>query len=95
MRDCASALRITERAAQPSGGVLVDALHRARSGSTLEDLRAIPRAQRRYAQVCDGRVPRPTSTESMIFDARCERLLPGEGACLWRTCSPAYWRTCR
>lgn len=79
VRDCTSALRIAERAAQPNGGVLVDALHWSRSGSTLADVAAIPRARLHYAQICDGRVPGPTDTERMIFDARCERLLPGEG----------------
>lgn len=79
VRDCATAHRIAENAAQPNGGVLVDALHWARSGSTLVDVAALPRARLHYAQICDGRVPAPTSVDELIFDARCERLLPGEG----------------
>lgn len=79
VRDAASARRIVERAAQPNGGVLVDALHWARSGSTLDDVSALPRQRLHYAQICDGRVPGPTTTEALVFDARCERLLPGEG----------------
>ncbi len=79
VRDAATATRITTRAAQPNGGVLVDALHWSRSGSTLDDVSAIPPERLHYAQICDGRVPGPASVEAMIFDARCERLLPGEG----------------
>lgn len=79
VRDCAAARRIAEAAAQPNGGVLVDALHWARSGSTLDDVSALPRTRLHYAQICDGAVPGPSSTEGLIFDARCERGLPGEG----------------
>lgn len=40
-----AALRIVAGAGRPSNaGILVDALHVARSGTTLDDLRAIPRA---------------------------------------------------
>ena len=40
---------------------------------------ALPHPWLRYAQICDGAVPGPTTVEGMIHDARCERLLPGEG----------------
>ena len=71
--------RIVASAAQDNGGVLVDALHFARSGSSLDDVAALPRQWLRYAQICDGTVPGPDTVEGMIHDARCERLLPGEG----------------
>jgi sugar phosphate isomerase/epimerase len=74
-----SAKRIVAAAARPNGGVLVDALHFARSDSRLDELGDIPRAWLHYAQMCDGAVPGPTTTEGLIHDARCERLLPGEG----------------
>lgn len=79
VKDARSAARIVAAAAQPNAGVLVDALHFARSGATLDDIAALPRAALHYAQICDGRVPGPTTTEGLIHDARCERLLPGEG----------------
>lgn len=79
VRDCASAARIAATAAQANGGVLVDALHWSRSGSTLDDVAALPRGRLHYAQICDGAVPGPTTTEGLVHDARCERLLPGEG----------------
>ena len=47
--------------------------------TTLDELRALPRAWLHYAQICDGPVPGPTTTEGLIHAARCERLLPGEG----------------
>lgn len=78
-RDLAAAQRVVAAAARPNAGVLVDALHFARSGSTLAQLDELPRECLRYAQMCDGAVPGPSSFEGMIFDARCERALPGEG----------------
>lgn len=77
--NAASARGIVEGAAQPNGGVLVDALHFARSATTLEDIAALPRHRLHYAQICDGAVPGPDSVEGLIHDARCERMLPGEG----------------
>lgn len=79
VNDLPKAKRIVQAAQQPNAGVLVDALHFARSGSRLEDLAGIPRHWLNYAQICDGAVPGPASFEGMIFDARCERMLPGEG----------------
>jgi sugar phosphate isomerase/epimerase len=76
----ADATRIVEGADRPNGAVLVDALHFFRSASTLDDVRRLPRSRLNYAQICDGAVPGPTTTEGLIHDARCERKLPGEGA---------------
>ena len=73
------AARIVEGADRPNGAVLVDALHFFRSASALDDVKKLPRARLNYAQMCDGAVPGPTTTEGLIHDARCERLLPGEG----------------
>jgi len=75
----AIARQIVEAAAQPNAAILVDALHFARCGSTLSELADLPRHLLNYAQICDGNVPGPDSVEELIFDARCERLLPGEG----------------
>lgn len=73
------AAAIVAAAAQPNGGVLVDALHWGRSASTVADVAALPRQVLHYAQICDGAVPAPTTDAGLIHDARCERLLPGEG----------------
>ena len=82
--DARAALRIVRAAGTPANaGILVDALHFGRSQSTLDDIRAIPRALLHYAQICDASTAaqhgRPFTTEELIHTARCERLLPGEG----------------
>lgn len=77
--DVQAAARIVRGAAQGNGGVLVDALHFARSGSTLDDIRALDPRWLHYGQICDGPIPGPDTTEGLIHAARCERMLPGEG----------------
>jgi sugar phosphate isomerase/epimerase len=77
--DLGTAARIVEEVAHPGAGVLVDALHFDRSGSRIEDLRAIPVRRLHYWQICDGPAERPGSTEELIHAAREERLFPGEG----------------
>jgi sugar phosphate isomerase/epimerase len=77
--DVATAQRVLAAAARPNCGVLIDALHFARSRSTLADIDALPREWLHYGQICDGALPGPSTREGLIHDARCERLLPGEG----------------
>lgn len=77
--DAKTALRIVTRTGQENGGILVDALHAARSATSLEDLRAIPGNFLHYAQMCDAPAEIPSTIEGLIHTARCERLLPGDG----------------
>jgi sugar phosphate isomerase/epimerase len=77
--DVQAAGRIVRASAQPNAGVLVDALHFARCGSTLADVRALDPRWVHYAQICDGPIPGPATPDGLIHAARCERLLPGEG----------------
>jgi sugar phosphate isomerase/epimerase len=77
--DARTALRIVAGAAQENGGVLVDALHFARSATSLADVAGIPRQRLHYAQICDAPREMPATVEGLIHAARCERLLPGEG----------------
>ncbi|MBL8385998.1 MAG: sugar phosphate isomerase/epimerase [Burkholderiales bacterium] len=79
VRDLAAAARIVAAAAQPNGGILVDALHFARCGATLAALDAVPRERFHYMQICDGPAEAPATRDGLIHAARCERLLPGEG----------------
>lgn len=74
-----TALRIVTAAAQPNGGVLVDALHVARSATSLADIAAIPRQHLHYAQICGAPAETPATLEGLLHTARSERLLPGEG----------------
>jgi sugar phosphate isomerase/epimerase len=79
VKDCRTALRVVEASGASNGHVLVDALHFARSGSTLADIRALPTQRISYAQICDAPAEIPTTLEGMLHTARHERLLPGDG----------------
>ena len=77
--DLVAAKEVVRRAGCPNGGILVDALHFARSRSRPEDLDDVPRAWLHYAQLCDAPGEIPADTAGLIHTARCARLLPGEG----------------
>ncbi|HKP06273.1 MAG TPA: TIM barrel protein [Microbacterium sp.] len=77
--DLAEATRVLRAAAQPNAGLLIDVLHFARSRSSLEDLRELPREWFHYAHVCDAPGRIPATTAGLIHTARFERLFPGEG----------------
>jgi sugar phosphate isomerase/epimerase len=77
--DARTAVTIVAQADGPARSVLVDTLHAGRSATTLDDLRAIPADWIHYAQLCDARVPAPTTTAELIRQAREERLVPGDG----------------
>lgn len=77
--DIAAATAIVAEAAQPNGGVLVDALHLHRSSGTAEAVSALPRTYVNYVQFCDGAVPFDPTDEGLIRVARGERLMPGAG----------------
>ena len=73
------AARVLRAADQPNAGLLVDLLHFARSGSSLEELASLPPEWFHYAHVCDAPADIPTTTDGLIHTARFERLSPGEG----------------
>ena len=73
------AQRIVSQARQSNGGVLVDALHLARSGGTAADIAMLDPQWLAYAQICDARGPRPASTDALRREARSDRYYPGEG----------------
>lgn len=77
--DLPAARRIVEAAGRANGGLLVDAFHFDRSGSSLADLAAVPSGWMRYAQLCDAAGPRPTDMDEIIRQARQERCFPGQG----------------
>ncbi|MDT1062584.1 TIM barrel protein [Paracoccus sp. CPCC 101403] len=77
--DLAAAQTIVQAAGRSNGGVLVDALHFDRSGSTLEQVAALPAQMMHYVQLCDGAVPFERDDASLIRVARGERLFPGQG----------------
>lgn len=77
--DAGTAAKIVTDARQANGGVLVDALHFLRAKTELSEIAALPREWLHYAQICDGPLEPPATTEGMIHAARFERLLPGDG----------------
>jgi sugar phosphate isomerase/epimerase len=77
--DLASATRIVAAVSRANAGILVDALHFARSSSSLSELGEVPRHWLHYAQICDAPAQKPAMIEGLIHAARYERQLPGEG----------------
>jgi sugar phosphate isomerase/epimerase len=77
--EAASAL--LKAAGRANAGVLVDALHLARSGGTPAAVAAVARERIAYMQLCDGPVQSPPLAE-LAREARNDRLPPGEGG-LW------------
>lgn len=71
--------RIVKAAGRANAGLLVDPIHFDRGGSTTDELRALPREYFRYLQFCDAPAERPTDVETLLYQARAERLIPGQG----------------
>jgi sugar phosphate isomerase/epimerase len=79
VKNAGAALRIVRGAGEPNGRVLVDALHAARSATTLDDIAGIPRHLLSYAQLCDAPAGIPATEAEVLHTARSARLLPGDG----------------
>ena len=77
IRSLGDAVDIVRAAGEPNIGLIVDALHLARSGGTSADVAAIPRSLISHAQLCDARA---VAAVSPAEEARGDRLLPGEGS---------------
>lgn len=75
--DLMSAWRIVEAAGRPNGGLTLDSWHLFRSGSTLEQLAAIPGERIFTAQINDA----PAQPEAdLMHETMNGRLLPGQGS---------------
>jgi sugar phosphate isomerase/epimerase len=79
VKSLAQAERFIRRVDRPDARIVIDAIHVDRSGGTNEEVARVPRGMLEYAQICDAPAARPTDYETMIFQARYERLFPGEG----------------
>jgi sugar phosphate isomerase/epimerase len=75
----ADAVGVVRAADRRNGGVLVDALHLARTGGVPADVLAAPARLIKSAQLCDAPARRPESEAAIIAEARSGRLPPGEG----------------
>jgi len=63
-----------------NGGVLIDNLHLSRSGSSIDDVNAMPIKLFPYLQICDAPAQCPTDFGGLLDEALNGRLCPGEGS---------------
>ncbi|MEP7328014.1 MAG: sugar phosphate isomerase/epimerase, partial [Betaproteobacteria bacterium] len=79
IRNFAQGVRIVRAVARSNLGLLIDPIHFDRGGSVAAEIAQVPTAWLRYAQLCDAPAARPTDTDTLLLQARAERLLPGDG----------------
>src|SRR5437763_3166213 len=79
VRNFAQGLRIVEAAGRDNGGVVIDPIHFDRGGSRVQEIASAPARRLRYMQLCDAPAERPADTETLLHQARAERLMPGDG----------------
>ncbi|CDY77490.1 Sugar phosphate isomerases/epimerases [Caballeronia glathei] len=78
-KDITQAARIVKAAGRRNTGLIVDPIHFDRARSSTEELRALPREYFGYVQFCDAPAERPADLDTLLYQARCERMIPGEG----------------
>ena len=79
VRDFMQAARIVEAAGRTNAGVLVDAIHFDRGGNRPDQIATVTPHRLPYAQLCDAPAERPQDLDTLLHQARAERLPPGEG----------------
>ncbi len=80
--DLPTALGVLEQVAHSRGRLLLDPVHVARAGATLDELRAVPQSLLSFAQFCDAPadLPGERTFENLLNEAVDGRLNPGRGA---------------
>jgi sugar phosphate isomerase/epimerase len=78
-KDITQGARIVRASGRSNTGLIVDPLHFDRAMSSTEELASLPREYFGYAQFCDAPAQRPADLDTLLFQARCERMIPGEG----------------
>ena len=79
VRTLAQAGRVLAGADRPNSGIVIDPIHFDRSGERLADAARVPRKWLHYMQLCDAPAERPADAAGLQFQARYERMIPGEG----------------
>jgi len=79
VKSFADGARAIRRAQRANAGLLIDAIHFDRAGSTAAEIATVPTANFRYAQICDAPAQHPRDLDELLHQARAERLLPGAG----------------
>lgn len=80
VRDIAAANAIVAASGAANAGILIDAIHFDRVAGDPADVAALPPGRLAYLQLCDAPAERPRDTETLLHQARAERLMPGDGA---------------
>ena len=78
-KNFAQGVRIVTAAGRDNGGVLIDPIHFDRGGSDPGEIAKAQRARLRYMQLCDAPAERPSDIKGLLYQARAERLMPGDG----------------
>ncbi|MDR5783425.1 sugar phosphate isomerase/epimerase [Caballeronia sp. LZ065] len=78
-KDIVQGARIVRAAGRANTGLIVDPLHFDRAGSSTATLADLPREWFGYLQFCDAPAERPTDLDTLLYQARAERMMPGEG----------------
>lgn len=79
VRNIADARRLILAAGREDLAILIDAIHFDRADESLASLGAIPRSMLKYVQLCDAPAERPLDEETLIYQARAARMIPGSG----------------
>ena len=79
VKNIAQGARLLAAANRHNAGLLIDPIHFDRGGDVPANIATIPRSRLRYMQICDAPAERPRDTETLIYHARNERLMPGDG----------------
>jgi len=80
VRTLAQAARVLAAAGRRNCGIVIDPIHFDRSGERLADAARMPPNWLHYMQLCDAPAERPADAAALQFQARYERMIPGEGA---------------
>ncbi|SAL21617.1 xylose isomerase domain-containing protein [Caballeronia peredens] len=78
-KDIVQGARIVKAAGRANTGLIVDPIHFDRANSSTQTLRALPREWFGYVQFCDAPAERPADLHTLLYQARAERMIPGEG----------------
>lgn len=71
--------RIATATRRQNAGVLIDPIHFDRGGNVATDIASVPPERLHYAQLCDAPAARPRDLQTLLYQARSERLMPGDG----------------
>lgn len=79
LKNLEAALTLIDRSGADNVGLMIDALHLARSGGKPDQVAAIPASKVAVVQLCDAPADAPAGGD-LATEARCGRLHPGDGS---------------